>query len=507
MLIFPLTAILSAVLLTLSMAPYDFYFLAPFSLLPFFAALALSARFEFGFKREFLASWFFAFLFHLFTIWWISYVSVAGMLAVSIFLAFLMALFLALGVFLTRKGTPFCLALSGALLLYELLVSYLFTGFPWLSFGYALHKSLIPLQSAEIWGVHGLSFALVFLQAAFAAVICKGSFRKALGGIISAAFLWLLIFAFGAVRIYTLEKEAPQRTISAALVQLNLPPELKHDPSQDEQTLEDYLAQMRQLALENPDVIIWPETGVPGIYNDLANPACDRLRLLRREIKIPLLSGLSWAVKQKDGEVLFYNAAALLDNALMEPKKMYWKKHLVIFGEYVPLMKWLPFLKFLTPIAGYYSPGDRSHALPLELKSGAKVWLGALICFEDVFPEEARKAVTEGADILVNITNDGWFWGSPGPYQHAALARFRAVENRRALVRSANTGVSVAYDRLGREKEVLEKEGKRVLIKGNLLCQVDIFAAVLTFYNRCGDWPLLALGLLLIIPRRRIMVK
>lgn len=496
--VLPISALISALFLILAFPKFDLFFLSPIAFAPFWCALLKRRERSFRdeWKGEALAAFLLGFVWYVGCIWWIGYVTCAGMLALCAFIAFLFALFTLGAMFLVRKGFSMALALALGYLFFEMTVSYLFTGFPWLALGYALYDRPVLIQIADILGPHFLSFALAFISGAIAELVISGRKTRYVPIAVSA-LLWLFIAGYGFFRICALDREEPQKTFRASMIQLNIPPDLKHDPARDEQTLEDYLAATKE-ASQRADLILWPETGVPGIYNDYANTAVNKLRAFRQEVKTPLLCGLTWAEKNDQGKIEFFNAAALLDNAPMMPRERYYKKHLVIFGEYVPLARFLPFLKLLTPIASSYSPGTRSHVLNFR-KDKELIKLGALVCFEDVFPSLAREAAEEGAELLVNITNDGWFFNSPGPYQHAALARFRAVENRRELLRSSNTGVTALVDRLGREKGRFAIDGKSVMVGGTFDCEAAVFPQRKTFYTSWGDKGVVILGILALL--------
>ena len=158
-----------------------------------------------------------------------------------------------------------------------------------------------------------------------------GKGKKAFPPLAAVALLWLMDASYGLYRIGELSKEEPKASATVSMIQLNLPPELKHDEKRDEQTMTDYLEATAKAA-EGKDLIVWPETGVPGIYNDYGNTAILSLRKFRVDHKAPILCGLTWA-ERIQGIVRFFNAAALLDNDAMLPEKRYYKKHLVIFGE------------------------------------------------------------------------------------------------------------------------------------------------------------------------------
>jgi apolipoprotein N-acyltransferase len=167
----------------------------------------------------------------------------------------------------------------------------------------------------------------------------------------------------------------------------------------------------------------------------------------------------------------------------------YRKQHLVMFGEYVPFAKWLPFLKWLTPITGGYTPGNR--AAPFEM-ADLNVKVSVLICFEDAFPQVARRYVDDDTDFLVNITNDGWFGEGAAQRQQAAAALFRAVENGLPLVRCTNTGLTCWIDASGRLRREFKSEGDGIYGAGYMIVHIPVLAPgekrAATFYRAHGDW-------------------
>ena len=165
----------------------------------------------------------------------------------------------------------------------------------------------------------------------------------------------------------------------------------------------------------------------------------------------------------------------------------YHKRNLVIFGEYVPLAGWLPFLKWLTPITGGWTPGDR--AVTFEMDSAK---CAPLICFEDTFPGTARDAAQDDVDFLVNLTNDGWFGESAEQWQHLANSVFRAVENGLPLLRCANNGVTCLIDGHGRIEKTFRDANGNEYAHGAFTVEIPLLATTKksapTFYNRHGDW-------------------
>jgi apolipoprotein N-acyltransferase len=166
----------------------------------------------------------------------------------------------------------------------------------------------------------------------------------------------------------------------------------------------------------------------------------------------------------------------------------YRKRRLVIFGEYVPLARWLPFLRRFTGVGGDFTPG--AEFVPFQL-SDLKVKTSVLICFEDVFPHSAREHVEADTDFLLNLTNNGWFGESAAQWQHAASAVFRAVENGLPLVRCANNGLTCWVDAVGRLNEVFFPGSSDVYGAGFKIAHVPLLAGQQrppTCYRRHGDW-------------------
>jgi apolipoprotein N-acyltransferase len=194
-----------------------------------------------------------------------------------------------------------------------------------------------------------------------------------------------------------------------------------------------------------------------------------------------------------EDRMIFHNSAYLVSPQGKILGK-YDKVHLVPFGEYVPLKRFLPFIDKLVEQVGDFRPGHKGHTL-----AWADRRVGLLICYESIFPELARATVRNGADLLVNITNDAWFGRTSAAFQHFSMAVFRAVENRRCLARAANTGISGYIDANGRIRHTTGLYKEAVAVRPVALLKIA------SFYSRWGDWPLwiLTLGLTAIAIKRR----
>jgi apolipoprotein N-acyltransferase len=227
----------------------------------------------------------------------------------------------------------------------------------------------------------------------------------------------------------------------------------------------------------------------------------DLVTSLAHETRASLLVGSIDVIAQAEPPKTkaMYNAAFFVepDKALTEP---YRKMRLVPFGEYVPLSKWLPFMKKLTPIQGGFDAGTEFTIFPLNSASAS---FGVVICFEDVMPDHCRQFAARGADFLVTITNDAWFGRTAGAYQHAANSVFRAVENRRPLLRCANTGMTCVVDARGRIVKILEgAPQEKIFVQGVLTHTLQLPEnPPTTFYTRHGNvfaWSCSALSALAI---------
>ncbi len=380
----------------------------------------------------------------------------------------------------------------------EYLRGHLLTGFPWCLTGYVLvdHASLARI--ATFTGVYGLSFLVVLINALIA-----GLFFRSKPAAVSLPVTLAFLGGFMWTGTKPLEANDTGKA-HARLVQTHIPLDQPWDPQSQSRLLEELIElslsppfkdpatapETRLLPAGPPEVklVIWPETPAPFYYHE--DPSFRRsMNGLAESSRSWLLFGfVDWPMEDARSDTGPYNSVATV-SPRGELIAQYDKMHLVPFGEYVPWSWLFFFVEKISTGVGDYRPGSRVGVSRLE--SGEKV--GIFICYEAVVPDLVRRFAAEGAEVLVNITNDAWFGDSAAPHQHLLMARMRAVENRRYLLRAANSGISAVIDPLGK---VLSTTGlhRRTVLDGDFR-----FRRAPTFYSRNGDlfaWLCLALSLI-----------
>jgi apolipoprotein N-acyltransferase len=358
------------------------------------------------------------------------------------------------------------------------------SGFPWNFLGASQYTLLPLIQIASITGVYGVSFVVVWFSVAVGGVLLILARRPSTaavwgqGGLPLLALGWLV--AYGLLK--TAKFPAAGREIKVALIQPSIPQTLMWDAKEDAARFQDVIALSEQALESKPDLLVWPESAVPLLDRPKYDAIC---RLLAGHPAWLIFSADS-AEPLPSGETAYYNSSFLF-NPACEIEATYHKRRLVIFGEYIPLIRWLPFLKMLTPIGSGYTPGDR--AVPFDMP-GLSAKTSVLICFEDMFPHEAREHVEEDTDFLINLTNDGWFGEGAEQKQQAASAVFRAIENGVPLVRCCNNGLTCWIDAQGRLRQI-DDAGGSIYGPGFITPRIPLREPGRrgrTIYNRYGDW-------------------
>jgi apolipoprotein N-acyltransferase len=463
-----LLILLAAVLMSLSFHPLPLHFLAWFGMVPLLYA---QDRMRPG--ESFRAGIVFGFLFALFVLFWIVFLQIETNIKVLIVFG-LLILFAYIGLYfgvalaIAKKTSIWVLPLAITALEFIRGIGEL--GFPWLSLGYSQARYPLIIQQASIYGVYGISFWLVLLNVA----IYKALQRRTYVNILIVLLIFVAPLAYGLSRMTHVKGEK----VVVGIVQPNIDPNLKFSRELRFKTFERLMSLSADCASksieeygEPPSLIIWPETATPtflkspGKYQDLVKRLVDGLR-------VPLFTGTA-IYEPRDHEI--FNGAILIepDKAIEQD---YRKIYLVPFGEHIPFDRQLAFLRKVDFGEGDYTPGTTYTVFQTP-----HFKFSCLICFESIFPELSRRFVNNGAEVLVNITNDGWFGKISGPQQHNDMAILRSVENGVVLLRSANTGISMIVDQFGR---VLDE--KPLFVETTLVSTVTV-SSVRTLYRRIGD--------------------
>jgi len=434
-------------------------------------------------KRAFFAFYGAGVAFYLVSLWWLGQVRIFSsyiMLGLGVLVAYLALYYGIFGLgmrIVYERKLPFALAAPALWVLLEWVRGWAFTGFPWLWVGYSQAQCLPIMQAAAVGGVLFLSFLVIFVNGLVADFIVRG--RK--GFIYMAMITLLLVFAGGWMRLQSGEDGGGMRV---ALVQGNVPQEIKMNPAFEEDIKLLYKALTYEAAGRGAKIVVWPETAVPGVVEIQGNKGAEWVIDLAQETGVIIVAGA--VVRFEDG---YRNCVLVVDGKGIHD--WYGKVHLVPFGEYTPLAGYLPFFEKFAPPGEGFVPGRGFHILEIgHLK------FGPLVCYEAIFPAISRAFVRKGAKVLLNLTNDAWFGKTLAPYQHAAMASFRAVECGVPLLRVANTGVTLIASPYGRVEE-LEVGGERIFVQGILVRDL-VLTQRRTLYSRAGDWIVWVAGLLIL---------
>jgi apolipoprotein N-acyltransferase len=344
-------------------------------------------------------------------------------------------------------------------------------GFPWNLTGYAAVGSLGLLQIVSVTGILGLSFLIAGYNALLAYAVLTRRHRAWQSAMVATALL-ILISAGGSYLVPRAEAHHV-----AHLVQTDFPQSEEYPPN----WMQLHALEMNQLELLSVSaarrvsgILVWPEVPAPFSLQDLAFQQ-RATRIAGYSHQYFLVGIVDWK-RDETGKWIATNSAVLLDPS-GQRVFTYDKVHLVPFGEYVPLRQYLTFAKHLTADISDFTAGTIYRVG--ELPGGR---FGVFICYESIFPSEVRRFTEDGANLLINLSNDGWFGRSAAPAQHLMMARVRAVENRRWLLRDTNNGFTVSVDPYGRIVAALPTD-----IRSQLDAPYD-FRGDISTYVRFGDW-------------------
>lgn len=348
-----------------------------------------------------------------------------------------------------------------------------FSGFPWASIGYSQTPLNLLIQGADITGVYGISWLVVLSNTVIAGFLLD-QYRRV--GIPVLACCIVAALLYGSVRIHEVRRlQALAAPFTVSVIQGNIEQSEKWDPAIIGVTLKRYSQYSLEAIKAEPstDLLFWPESAMPFFYG-LDEEPTSYLNSFIKEAGKPVLFG-SDGITRVEGKAALLNRAYLVDaNAVI--KGAYAKQHLVPFGEYVPFSRILFFVRHLVAGDVEFVPGGSPGPLYLGERP-----LGLLICYEVIFPGISRESIRGGAEVLMNMTNDAWYGDTGGPYQHLDMSKWRAIEFRVPLIRSANTGVSAFFDATGNEL------GRLPLNSGGFLTRTIYPMRSISFYTRFGD--------------------
>ncbi|NTU59154.1 MAG: apolipoprotein N-acyltransferase [Chlorobiaceae bacterium] len=496
--------LLSGILLGISFPTWPSVHLEPLAwvaLVPLLLSLEQEERFGHFFRKV----WISMFLFCLISLWWVSLATFVG----GVLTVFVQALFstVPLVVFYhlkKRAGYRFAL----------LSLPFVWTGWEWaymqqdlslgwLTLGNSQANLLWMVQYADLVGVWGVSFWVLVFN-----VLVLFLFRNDKSPVVRLGILALMALMTVAPLVYARHvfDDAADRSASSAVrvtvVQPDIDPHEKWGGLGPDRTISRlYTLTGQSISDDRAELVIWPETAIPFYIRSPGNePYMDSLRRMVSRWNTPLLtgfpdsepvpSGLSGgdaAAGEADASrgrpYAAYNASMLIQPE-GGPLQVYRKMRLVPFGERVPYTEYFPLLERLNfSLSGITSwqQGREATVMTFRNSKGEAVRLGNIICYESIFPGLVSEFVRGGAQFLTLVTNDGWYGTSYGPWQHAAIGRLRCIENRRAMARCANTGVTLFYDRFGRSYAEIPWWQRSVLTADVAL------ESGLSFYTRFPD--------------------
>ena len=487
----------SGVLLALSFPKFGHWALAWIALAPLLIAIAAAPDGRAAFRRGYLAGA----ISSAGLVYWTEAVVVqfgglplvVGLIVMTL-LCLALALFPSLFAWMTwrwiqRFGGMALLLAPFAWVATEILRAHTLFRFSWCLLGYSQQPNVTFIQIARYGAVYAVSFVVACAGAVLAYLAVAKEPRARAG---AACGLAVLLWAVGMYGSWVLGQPiASSGRVRVGLVQASIRQDEKWDPARAWDNIDRHVALTQQAAERGARLVVWPESAVPYLFDSRPDVAAP-LRQLAQAHRLHLLFGNDDRDKLADGRLRYFVGAKMLDPS-GELVLRYHKIRLVPFGEYVPLQPLLTLggryaAKLVDQVADF-TPGSE-HVVGLV--DGHPV--GATICYEAIFPDMVRGFGANGAELLVNITNDAWYGRSSAPHQHLAMAAFRAVENGKYLVRAANTGISAVVDPHGR---ILERTP---LFEPTIIVRDVPFVPGTTFYGRHGDvfaWTCFAIALVL----------
>ncbi len=556
-------AVASGLLVAALFPPFDIAAMAWVAMAPLLAALWSVEEKNAG-RKGFLLGWLAGTVSCAVQFSWLGIVSLLGVVVLPLYLGLFWGAF---GAFAATLGNPwrsekqgwpecvrslriaFCHGAVWAGL--EWLRGWLFTGFGWNGLGVAFHETAAIAQAADLLGVAGLSLLLVFFQAVLVQA-GRRMIRSARDGVrrlridfaVAAAVVGMVL-CYGIVRM-AMEGRGESVRLKTLLVQINIPQDAARvlweaidvHMAYEEETLKALeqladkdAARLKEavgegdegaISLSWPDWVMWPESALTGRILRTEDGTwgtwqenLDTIAQVRTAGPFTLIHGTNELEAEKSGEnelIMMEKGRAWNSLAVMSPDddlQTYRKRHLVIFGETIPFVDTIPLLKKIyeqqagVAYGGSFTPGVSADPLPIATAAGTVIGAIPTICFEDTLARITRLFIRPGPQVIVNVTNDGWFKESAAAAQHFANARFRSIEMRRPMLRCANNGVSAALDTTGStahpdtgNPQVITDANGSHFTRGSLLAELDVpLQPSFSLYAVIGDWGVIGLAL------------
>ncbi len=491
----------SAILLVLPFHCGSLGFLAFFALIPYFTLLKNKEAGE-----AFKISYWTGLLFFALMGYWLNWVNVLGFALLVLYLALYFGLFgYWASKFIHSSSLRTVFYIPAFWVALEFVRGFLFSGLPWGLLGYSQWKSIVWIQISDLTGAWGVSYFVLLINVLLFKIIDVWRLKVLRGRLIGILFIALVVVAsYGEYQLMSWKNyfngPSKKAAFKVSVLQGNIPQEQKWDAKIKGIIFEKYKRLTLMAALQKPDLIVWPETSFPGFLEDEPTLAAS-LRSVVRQAQTPVLVGAPVFGDLEKG-LKFYNSGVYY-SAQGEEKGRYSKIHLVPFGEYVPFEPLIGFIRHFVTI-GHFSAGSEKTVFelkPRDASLGYSARFSTLICYEDIFPGLVRGFCLNGANLLVNITNDAWFGKTTAPYQHAQGSIFRAVENRVPVVRSTNTGLSCFISQTGEILSSVKDSGEEIMVTGHAT-ETLMLRKITTFYTRFGEVFMVLIGFLCFLAYR-----
>lgn len=487
--------ILSSGILTVSaFPPLPLGFLAYLGLVPLML-LFIKEDYHLGFEKGFL----FGLLLNLGIMYWLAlnkgtqwYWATLSMIAAVLFLALNYGLIGFLVGWIGRRWGRLAGLWSWPVVwvAVEYLRSFGKLGFTWNNLAYSQSRATQLIQIVSVVGANGMSFFIVLINVLLVyAWLQSGRERsRIVRPILAIVILFVLLEFHGALALRRGSERATDRKVHVALIQPNVDPNEKWAQGSFVEVMQLLHDLSDSAAAEQPcDLLVWPETATPTYLRKNRGGALHRIYHHFRKLDCYLLTGVPDYEFFGENQYQVYNATFLLD-PYRQTINSYRKMQLVPFGEYIPLAELFPGLNDLNLGQGLFHPGDSATLFQIPLRvdrqrdADSTLAFSSVICYESTFPAVVRAGIRKGAELLIVVSNDAWYGNNSAPYLHMEIARFRAIENRVPVVRSANTGVSCICDAQGRILKQI-KFGRRGWLSAELTQ-----GAGNTIYARFGNW-------------------